>query len=425
KSLGYLVWRETLTAISDQQGAGVIVAEAPPGQRLVEMVQKDYHEAALRIAGHQRARMALWGVVEEDRGKILVDTFLSILTVPGAGDLSVAVGGKMAGRPSDGESLTPLRAAISRTRFNFASLSVPREELFLRPLVTTGSLVVRAKPDDQSPSVGQVAAGNVLQAVDMVDGWFAVRLNTGILGYVHAGIKSPLAVPPSRVEANSTGVNLRSGPGKDYPGALKRDLRGTFRVMDMRYRAGQGLWYRIDLGPKETWVTGSLVRPRFSIPAVHFLAGLYRYYATRYVDATAEFSQFIGSPGVQEDHLNLAAAFQLLGASRLVGAKDGRRAYEDFSQAVKLTPYDPEAYLLRSVTALGMTRPVEALRDLDTALRLDPQYPPARALAAATGRIATGRDKSSLQYLTELPRYSKEINKIMEQYTIRIDAENR
>lgn len=33
KSLGYLLWRETLTAISDQRGAGLIVAEAPPGKR--------------------------------------------------------------------------------------------------------------------------------------------------------------------------------------------------------------------------------------------------------------------------------------------------------------------------------------------------------------------------------------------------------
>jgi tetratricopeptide (TPR) repeat protein len=198
--------------------------------------------------------------------------------------------------------------------------------------------------------------------------------------------------------------------------------------MDMRYRSGQGLWYRIDLGSKETWVAGSLVRPRFSIPAVHFLAGLYRYYANRYEDAAWEFLQFTRSPGVREDHLNLATAFQLLGACRLVGARDGSRAYEayeNFSQAVKLTPYDPEAYLLRSITALGMTRPVEGIKDLDSALRLDPRYPPSRTLAAAVGRIAAERDNVSLQVLTGLPRYSRELIPILDRYAIRADTENR
>ncbi len=423
KSLGYLLWRETLTAISDQQGAGVIVAEALPGQRLVEMVQEDYHEAALRIAKHQRARMALWGVVEEEGGKVLVDTYLSILAKPGAGDLSVGIGTpkRFSYRPSNVEGPSNLRAAISRTRFNFVSLSLPREALFERPLVATGSLVVRAKPDDRSPSVGQFAAGKVLQAVDMVDGWFVVRLKDGKLGYVYAGIKSSLTVPPSRIEANATGVNLRSGPGNDHLAVFERDLRGSFRVMDMRYRSGQGLWYRIDLDSKETWVAGYTVRPRFSIPAVHFLAGLYRYYAKRYEDAATEFLQFIQSPGVREDNLNLATAFQLLGASRLVGVGDHSRAYGDFSQAVNLTPYDPEAYLLRSITALGMTRPAEALQDLDRALRLDPRYPPSRTFAAA---IAAGGDHDLLQGPTGLHRYSQEMIAIMKRYAIRVDTEN-
>ena len=83
---------------------------------------------------------------------------------------------------------------------------------------------------------------------------------------------------------------------------------------------------------------------------------MYRYYAQRYEDAAKEFRQFIRNPAVRENHLSLAAAFQLLGACRLVGAMDGSEAYEAFSQAVQLTPYDPEAYLLRSITALGMTR---------------------------------------------------------------------
>lgn len=92
---------------------------------------------------------------------------------------------------------------------------------------------------------------------------------------------------------------------------------------------------------------------------------------------------------------------------------------------MKLTPYDPDAYLLRSVTALGMTRPAEALKDLDTALRLDPQYPPSRAFAAAAGRIALGGGGFSLKVLTELPRYSREMTAILERYKIQIDPDSQ
>lgn len=78
KSLGYLIWRETLTAISDQAGAGVIIAEAPPGERLVDMLNRDYHLAAERIARHQRSRMALWGVVEPEGDGVVLETYVSI-----------------------------------------------------------------------------------------------------------------------------------------------------------------------------------------------------------------------------------------------------------------------------------------------------------------------------------------------------------
>ena len=91
KSLGYLLWRETLTAISDQAGAGVIVAEAPPEERLVDMLKRDYHRAALRIAKHQRARMSLWGAVEAEAGEVFINTYLSVLTKETQGDLRFAL----------------------------------------------------------------------------------------------------------------------------------------------------------------------------------------------------------------------------------------------------------------------------------------------------------------------------------------------
>jgi hypothetical protein len=87
KSVSYLLWREVLTAISDQAGAGVIVAEAPPGERLVDLIEQDYHEAALRIAANQQARLALWGAVDAEGDRLFVDTYLTVLTGGRATDL--------------------------------------------------------------------------------------------------------------------------------------------------------------------------------------------------------------------------------------------------------------------------------------------------------------------------------------------------
>ena len=50
KSVGYLVWREVLTAISDQARAGVIIAHPPGETRVVDMLKDNYHLAAVDIA---------------------------------------------------------------------------------------------------------------------------------------------------------------------------------------------------------------------------------------------------------------------------------------------------------------------------------------------------------------------------------------
>ena len=111
KSLAWLLWREILTAIADQAGAGVILARAPGGTRLVDLLQERYHESALEAAKGQAARMALWGVVEEEGGRLFVGTYLSILpdarnaelmlrlVTPGA-----VINGRDFGNTTEGES---------------------------------------------------------------------------------------------------------------------------------------------------------------------------------------------------------------------------------------------------------------------------------------------------------------------------------
>src|SRR5262245_30678659 len=63
-AISLIIWREVLTAIADQAGAGVILAKAPGNRPLVDLLQERYHEAALDAARSQAARMAVWGGVE-------------------------------------------------------------------------------------------------------------------------------------------------------------------------------------------------------------------------------------------------------------------------------------------------------------------------------------------------------------------------
>ena len=117
KSLSYLVWRETLTAISDQAGAGVILAEAPPGERLVDMLERDYHLAAERIARHQHGRMALWGAVEPEGDALIIEPYLSIQDVKGDSALRLALEGKVVTGPrrsAQAERQPLISAAILR-----------------------------------------------------------------------------------------------------------------------------------------------------------------------------------------------------------------------------------------------------------------------------------------------------------------------
>ena len=424
KSLGYLVWRETLTAISDQAGAGVIVAESPAGERLVDMLRDDYHRAALRIAKNQRARMALWGAVEADAESIFINTYLSVFTKEAQGDLRFALDKRFRGDAALTERMArgvskgaALEAPISRTRFNFAmQIRTPRE-LFQRPIVTRQPLVIRARGSKDAPVLRRTSSGELLDVIGMEGGWFKIQLEDGKTGYVSAGIDSALDLPPRQVEADRNNINLRAGPGTDHRILRKTNLKGSYKVLDMRYRQGKGLWYRVDIDGRPAWVAAFLVKPRFSVPAVHFLAGLYRYYAGRHKDAASEFQRFIDQSGESSNNANLATAHQLLGASLLLDNQT-RRGYEAFSRAIQLTPYDPDAYLLRGVAAFGTHQAPAGLKDLDSALALDRHYKPARSLAQAVKAIADRRDDMFMGHLTNLPRYKRDVDEVLQKHKL-------
>lgn len=364
KSLGYLLWREVLTAISDQAGAGVILARPPGERRLTDLLKANYHQAALEIAEQQQARMLLWGAVDAAEDSVFISSYLTLMPDMIGADLALSL---------DIEGTT-FSAGNPRSRFNFTPVEVSRKDLFSRSVVTRTSVRIWTEPHAEAPAGPRIPKNTALTAVDMQGPWFKVQLPTDGIGYVHQG---SIALPPLSITADSA-VNVRSGPGTDSGRRFRIAPGDRFPVLDMRYREGHGTWYRIERNGEPGWVAAWVVRPRYSLPGVMFVAGLYRFQSRNYDEAARSFEIFLRNAESTESNVIRAAAFQLLGASRLAGKKfEGARGFDalahlsTFDQAVRLTPYDPAARNLRALGHLASGSLSDALTDLETSLELN------------------------------------------------------
>ena len=154
KSLGYLLWREVLTAISDQGGAGVILARPPGEKRLTDLLKVNYHQAALEIAEQQQARMLLWGAVNTTEDTVYLSSYLTLIPEIIGADLALSL---------DIEGIN-LSAANPPTRFNFAPATMGRDGLFRRTVVTRVNMQPRSEARDGTPSGPTIAAGTALAA---------------------------------------------------------------------------------------------------------------------------------------------------------------------------------------------------------------------------------------------------------------------
>jgi len=385
KELSYLVWREILTAISDQRGAGVILARTPGGARVADLLKTDYHEAALRIATAQGARMAVWGAVDQEEGAVHIATYLSML-----GD---AKDSELALRLKTSRADTGLGARITRTKFNFPVVVHKREGLFSRWVVTRAGAKVMAEP-----GAGRVietpAAGTALQATDMRDEWFAVRLPSGRNGYIGVG---NVDLPPRGVSV-AAGQDLWAEP-RAASGRAGRTDSTIATVVDMRYVPQTGLWYRVRFANQTGWIHANRARALFTLPMIHFVAGLYRYQLGRWDDAVREFETYVQSPGARTDNASLSTAYQLLGASRLMlasskgGDVTGAKGWEDdFARALTHTPFDPAIYTLRAVAQTAVKRNLEGVSaDLEKALELDPSNGDARNVTVRIDAYVKGQ----------------------------------
>ena len=420
KSVAYLLWREILTAISDQAGAGVILAHPPDNRRLTDLLRNDYHRAAVEIARSQRARLVLWGAVNESKDKIYVQNFLTLLPELIQDDLRLTL--QLMGRPEQGFSVE-----IPRTRYNFAVVETSRPQLFERVIIARSSALVVERPSGASRELKRVVAGEALQSVDMEGAWFKVRFKDGSTGWIE---NMQVEVPPRAVYADSRGVNVRHEPAGPTV-SRKVDLRGIYQVLDSRFIPGSGSWYRLDLPGGPGWIAAFLVEPQFSLPAVQFTAGLYRYQRRNFTEANKAFAAYLRRTSGAGERVNLAAAYQFYGAGTLMlkspSPDDFRRGIEAMERASLLTPFDPAVYNLRALTRMaGTLKATGALEDLEEALKLDRFNAQSQSLLAAFAALTDSSNRNydfMRQWVRLMPQDVEKISTLKTHY--RVPANSR
>ena len=368
KSLATLLWRETLTAISDQAGAGVILARAPDGERLVNLLQQDYHQAALRIAEFQHGRMAMWGAALEQSGTIFINTHLSLVPATRSHVIDFKINDRANNRRSQGS----VSVVLPRTKFNFSTIVVDREYLFGRVIMTRAATSIHTQPDGGSTELARIAGKTALNAIDMKGDWFQVALEDGSTGWVRGSL---VDVPPRNVRVDKSAINLRSSPTTRSKNIITNtDVRGIFPVLQQQYTPGTGLWYQIALNGQPVWVASFLTEPVFSLPVVHFIAGLYRYHGGRYKDAVREFQRFIDFPGIEQDNVNLSTAYQYQALAKLLDGASTQSTVATLNKAMMQTPYDSTPYQIQALSYMGEPRWSDQLKSsLDRAIVLDPR----------------------------------------------------
>jgi tetratricopeptide (TPR) repeat protein len=117
-----------------------------------------------------------------------------------------------------------------------------------------------------------------------------------------------------------------------------------------------------------------------NMAALHFEAG-------RYAEAVEAYAKL-----AEENPKDAALRASLAGALGALGRYD--ESLVQLGLAIELDPLNPEAYHNRGVIYERQSKPQEALKEYETALRYNPQYDPSReALLRLTG---TGRSGSTL-----------------------------
>lgn len=388
QGIGYFLWREILTAISDQARAGVIIGRNEGGRPIVDMLRKEYHEAATQAARGLKSWIALWGVVEASGDEVFLKVYISILpdvkkAAPMLQLLSMEGSGKNKPIPN-------IALEMPRTLFSFSLQGFDRKKLFRRAIIARQQVLVREKPDRDAPIVARIKKDEALHMTDVEGVWLKVSTDNGKTGFVKMEDNSPVDIPGLTVTANVPGkIKVYQSPDKRSRLIAEKALQGEYAILNRRYIDRRGLWYCLDVDGVQGWVEGFTMTEKYSSPVVDFVAGMLRYGALNYKGAKSHFQRFVSLGEQYEKNVNLAFAYQMMGACQL---KMGDQNPTAFEKAVVLTPYDPNAYALNGFAQIVLSGSLrKGLPSLEKALDLDDSNPQAQFLLTLAEQIVSHR----------------------------------
>lgn len=381
-ALGYLLWGE-LTAVlgkipKDYSFEIIPAVTATSGKYALN---EDYHVSATALANDYQAPLTFWGAVRKKRQDTVVSTFLTLQPELRKSDLLLRVN-------VSAEPPSHVEAGLTLTRYEFTDTMHSADDLFKRRVVTRSNTFLLDQPREGGARVAPLGAGETLMGQAMKGAWYQVRMADGRLGYVNV---NQLKVLPLRVTPRYDGLVAREGPGESYPSRTLSTTATELDVLDVDFDARGEAWYRVAVGESNAWVESEHAAPCFTLPVMHFLAGIYYFrapktlYTCQYRRAASQFSRFITASPDTVKNTNLAAAHQLYAASMLLSeqacGREADKAMAAYSVAIDLTPFDPTAYTLRAIANMGPKRLEESVvTDIHNALKWDNQDAAARKL---------------------------------------------
>ena len=212
-----------------------------------------------------------------------------------------------------------------------------------------------ATPSGDGHVVVSLPLGTEIWSVNIGQQWLTIAGQNGETVYIQSNHVE--IVPPFIIADQQRRVALSPTPGFASDSLESVVLEGAYRVRGARRLPNGERWYRIAVGEREGWMTGP-VHPQWTLPIVHFAAGLLRYAQADYRGAAIEFKAFIERNGTPEQNVTAAAAYQFLAVSKVAGRPldtlDPADVLSSLTTAIEFTPYDPAAYTLRFVAQVGV-----------------------------------------------------------------------
>jgi hypothetical protein len=219
---------------------------------------------------------------------------------------------------------------------------------------------VRAAADRNAEKIGQFNEGDVVQGLDLRNGWFKVLLADNQVGYL---IATNIKLAPLFALIDKKSINLRSKPViRTDTVDSNSNVKGRFRILRQRFN-GNRMWYQITFNDRPVWIAASLTETEYSQPVVHFVAGLYRYFGGRNMNAIREFQRFIDYPNANHSNVNLSVSYQYQALSSLLAGEDSNLNNRYLHKAFQETPFDATPYKIQALSWIGEDRAAERIEE--------------------------------------------------------------